>query len=112
MKKCMSKKYDLQAQFKIFKDEFLKWCKILSLEDWDVKRIEHKPLEEAGETLAEVIYDITQKDAVIRFYGSLMRDYDIIETAKHEALHLLLAEATNKPQITHSIINRIIKVLK
>lgn len=108
----MSKKYDLQAQFKIFKDEFLKWCKILSLEDWDIKRIEHKPLEEGGETLAEVMYDITQKDAVVRFYGSLIKNYDIIETAKHEALHLLLAEATHKPQITHSIINRIIKVLK
>ncbi len=86
----MGVKRTTQAEFELFKREFLKWQRRLGLTDWKVY-FEHVEVDDG---FAEIIMDHEGCLATVRLTtkvpGPDVPDFDPAAHARHEALELLL----------------------
>lgn len=83
-----------QLDYKIFKNEFERCRQLLGLTGWDVF-YKFEPIDDS--VLARVMYMANDCGATVIFNSALspqllaQMDMNILKTAKHEAIHLLLA---------------------
>ena len=79
-------------EFKLFKEEFKKWQDKFGLKGWAIY-FEHTEIEE--HRFAEIYNDIEDMAATVRLNNKLCKENekfkDVEKSAKHEAIHLLLA---------------------
>jgi hypothetical protein len=76
-----------RAHLKTFKHEFIKYQKLFGLTGWDVKFT----IKEMATSLAQICYVSNDCMAEVSLNSSFPVGSNIKKTAKHEAMHLLLA---------------------
>jgi hypothetical protein len=101
-----------KKQFELFKKECQKWIKTFGLESWGVAYYWEK---EDSNRVAAIGRDVSSHVATIHFtneiddemdYGMTIYDY-IKQCAKHEIIHLLLAEVSEFGKSKHYTISDI-----
>jgi hypothetical protein len=79
---------DIKKSFEIFKEEFILWQKYFGLIYWRID-FSIAPLKESK---ADIKTDCESYTAEVRFNKGNRDDEELVrQTAKHEAIHLLLA---------------------
>lgn len=121
------KTHTTTADFQAFKAECQKWIERFGLSEWKVE-YHHHDFGDDNRKQAQCCYSVDSKAAALRLAKRVLPDafgyIPLREAARHEVLHLLLAEycdvcvaseANSDVALVaaeHSVINRLLRVLR